>query len=161
MWHSIDGLNNNYFISKNGIVKNKRNRILKPSNELGYLRFRFSLKGKVKRIYLHRIIAEMFISNPENKSQVNHIDGDKLNNSINNLEWVTPRENMSHLSLSKNKNCKYLGVSYISGMKKFQVSIWIDGKKNYLGSFKTEEQAKEVYDKFVNEKSIKNKYINN
>lgn len=46
--------------------------------------------------YLHKIVAELFIPNPENKSQVDHIDTNKLNNSIENLRWVTPKENMNN-----------------------------------------------------------------
>lgn len=52
--------------------------------------------GTFITIGIHRLIAMTFIPNPENKKEVNHIDGDKLNNSVKNLEWVTPSENMEH-----------------------------------------------------------------
>jgi hypothetical protein len=66
---------------------------LKPN---GYVYAEFNVMGKISYIRVHRIIAETFIPNPENKEQVNHIDGDKSNNHISNLEWVTQSENALH-----------------------------------------------------------------
>jgi len=51
---------------------------------------------KKKNMYIHRLVAEAFIDNPENKKFVNHIDYNKSNNNIDNLEWVTASENMIH-----------------------------------------------------------------
>jgi hypothetical protein len=56
----------------------------------------FFKDGKSKSLYFHRVVAEAFIPNPENKKEVNHIDGDKLNNRIENLEWATRSENTQH-----------------------------------------------------------------
>jgi hypothetical protein len=55
-----------------------------------------SLKNKVKNYSVHRLVATAFLSNSENKLQVNHIDGNRDNNNVSNLEWVTGNENMMH-----------------------------------------------------------------
>ena len=64
---------------------------------------------KAKNFFIHRLMAETFIPNPENKPQINHIDGNKLNNSIDNLEWVTCAENAQHAirtGLDKKDSCR-------------------------------------------------------
>lgn len=62
----------------------------------GYLRVGFPIDNKVKYISIHRLVAIAFIPNPENKPEVNHKDGDKTNNRVDNLEWVTSSENQLH-----------------------------------------------------------------
>lgn len=83
-------------ISRNGEVFVKETgKILTPKNNgNGYLRI-YIPKIK-KRFLLHRLVATAYIPNPDNKPQVNHIDGNKHNNSVSNLEWCTGPENMSH-----------------------------------------------------------------
>ena len=67
------------------------------NNGRGYMTVMLSIGGKQKRAYIHRLVARAFIPNPENKPEVNHKDGNKQNNCVGNLEWVTRTENATHL----------------------------------------------------------------
>jgi len=101
----------NYEINKLGLIRNKKNnKILKPFINSCYYRVNLYLSKTEKKLcQLHRILAEVFIENPENKKEVNHIDGNKLNNSLDNLEWVTRVENALHsykYGLQKSKKGK-------------------------------------------------------
>lgn len=93
IWREIEGFKD-YMISNTGDVYSKiSNKILKPRKHTGgYLRC--GLRGKDK--FIHRLVAQAFIPNPQNKPQVNHIDGDKTNNCVDNLEWSTSSENIGH-----------------------------------------------------------------
>lgn len=87
-----------YDITMDGQVINKHTgKALKlQPNGKGYLRFGLHTENGRRMFFVHRIVAEMYIPNPENKPQVNHIDGNKQNNNVNNLEWVTNIENRKH-----------------------------------------------------------------
>lgn len=99
IWKDIDGFNGIYKISNTGKVKSlhqKKERILLPRENKGYLEVSLQLHSKTSYRMIHRLVAEAFIENTNNLPQVNHIDGDKRNNCVENLEWVTPSENMLH-----------------------------------------------------------------
>ena len=95
IWKDIKGDEGLYQISNFGKVKRK-NRILKNRKISQYKGVALSKEGKVKNYTIHRLVAQAFIDNPKNKKEVNHIDGNKDNNMVNNLEWVTRQENQQH-----------------------------------------------------------------
>jgi len=100
-------LDTNYLVFENGdIINQKTNKKLKPQNNgNGYLKVTLTIEGKQVQKYVHRLVAELYLL--DKSIQVNHIDGDKSNNHISNLEWVTNSENQKHahrIGLKKNGN---------------------------------------------------------
>lgn len=85
-------------VSNTGKIRNKSNKheYLLHKGGIGYLQICTSINGVRKNIKAHKAVAETFIENPLNKPFINHIDGNKLNNNVSNLEWVTRQENIIH-----------------------------------------------------------------
>lgn len=100
-WIPIKGYEGLYEVSTHGNVRSikrsgSKGGISKIFDDRGYDRVYLSKNGKMKQFILHRLVAIAFISNLENKEQVNHKDGNKQNNFVHNLEWVTRKENELH-----------------------------------------------------------------
>lgn len=91
-WSKIK--NAEYSVSSDGDVRNdKTGRILNPfESRLGYLQVRLKVNGKNKTFYLHRLVAETFVKNPDGKKDINHKDGNIRNNKASNLEWGSEEE---------------------------------------------------------------------
>ena len=115
MWKEILGYEGRYEVNTLGQVKaTKSGKVLAPqlgSNGYYKVGLRKQVGGTKKREILHRLVATTFIPNPHNKPQVNHIDGNKLNNNVCNLEWVTASENSQHAFDTELSKAHYKNVA--------------------------------------------------
>jgi len=140
----------NYLIYEDGKVQNKKTkRYLKSrTNQHGYKIVDLYKDGQRKTCKIHRLIAEHYIANPENKREVDHINRDKTDNRIENLRWVTPSENNQNKGKSKNNKSGHKNICYDEKIKRYRYYKMIRGK-NHLKYFKTLEEAieyKRVYE---------------
>ncbi len=86
-----------YAVYENGTIISKFGTVLVPTKtKAGYYIVNLHIDKKRKKMYVHRIVALCYIDNPENKATVNHKNGDKGNNSVSNLEWLTQTDNTKH-----------------------------------------------------------------
>lgn len=114
IWKDIDGYEGLYRVSSHGdVISVRSGNLMTPAvDKYGYFNVCLTKDGRSVSRKVHRLVAQAFIENPLNKEQVNHIDENKANNSVSNLEWATARENTNHgtrnvrMGLSKrNTNC--------------------------------------------------------
>lgn len=97
IWKAVPGYGGKYEVSNRGDVRNPKGEYLKPFPiPKGYLVVDLCHNGKKTHIRVNRLVAEAFIPNPDNKAEVNHKNGNKADNRVENLEWSTKSENMIH-----------------------------------------------------------------
>jgi hypothetical protein len=145
-WKPIEGYEN-YEVSDHGNVRNKATSKILKANLKGVegneYRFVGLYKdGKLKQYKIHRLVAQHFISNPENKRNVDHIDRDRFNNNMTNLRWVTLSENQHNKSMHKNNTSGVTGVCWNKAANKWMVAITVNGKPRTIGYFNNLEDAK-------------------
>ena len=147
MWKPIENYNSLYEVNEKGEIrslyhwnghkyeKRKKPYILKQSNTTtGYKKVELAKDGKKKSLRVHRLVATAFIPNPMNKPYINHIDGNRINNCVENLEWCTQHENVVHAyetglnkisHITKEELQRYVenGVTFHQIMKKEHISV--------------------------------------
>lgn len=152
-WKSIPNYEEFYEVSSFGRVKNKlTDIILKQSTDnCGYLLLKLN-KNSIKKIKrVHQLVAMAFLNHEPcgMKLVVDHINGKKDDNRLDNLQIITQRQNIQKREKTDktkgNYSSEYVGVSWDKQSKKWRSSIKENGKLLYLGLFKSEEEASEVY----------------
>lgn len=119
IWKDIKGYEGLYQVSNLGRVKSFKGvseRILKPQfDNKGYTHVHLCKNSRRTQVTVHRLVAEAFIQNKENKPQVNHIDEDKTNNMVSNLEWMTANENNNHGTRTARTLKPIVGIDIANG----------------------------------------------
>lgn len=161
-WVNIVDYNGLYQVSTDGKIKNNRGVVLKPYLSNGYEKVSLTINGKTKKWFVHRLVAINFIPIPDRDVHlvVNHIDGNRVNNHFNNLEWITLSENNTHGYINKERSSTYPGVRKVNNTKKitWRAEGYLKGKKYSLGCYDTEEEAINARKEFDLQNGLINKY---
>lgn len=162
-WKPVKGYEDFYQISNLGNISNYR-KVLKPFiNNSGYQVIDLRVNGIRKKFLIHRLVAKHVIVNPQNLKVVNHKDGNKLNNSVDNLEWCTNSENILHARRTglnpynfptRNKKLgkvsRYRGVGFDNSRNKWYSTVRVNGRNVEQKRFDSEEEAALWYNHLVN-----------
>ena len=107
VWKDVEGYEGLYQVSTCGNLYSSyvKRKLQLSLDQYGYKQVILVNNGVRKRHLLHRMVAQAFIPNPENKPQVNHLDENKTNNNVSNLEWVTSKENINHGTRTERQIC--------------------------------------------------------
>jgi hypothetical protein len=158
-YRQIEGYDN-YSVSNMGNVRNdKTGRIRKPTTDRdGYLYVDLWKKCKGKTHKIHRLVAIAFLENPDNLEQIDHINHIKDDNRIENLRWCSCGNNNRNKQKKEGTTSKYRGICWRERDNIWVAYISLNGNQQYLGCFKTEEEAYAVWCKVVRENNLQEFY---
>jgi hypothetical protein len=153
IWKAVKNYEGIYEVSNLGNVRSlhfNKQKILKPAiNGRGYLHVVFSKNGKYKTFYIHQLVAMCFLEHERcgMKIVINHKDKNQKNNHIDNLEILTQFENIHH-SLSNNYKERKIGIILNKKTNRWVALFYINGKNNYIGTYRTEIEAINAREKY-------------
>ena len=167
IWKMIDDYGCFYEVSSFGNIRStdrivkgrwgklsKAGKIMKPGiDTCGYRFAHFRHEGKSITIGIHRLVAKYFLGKKPENSVIDHIDGNKENNSSENLQYISQRDNCIKGRMSKlkdNKISQFTGVTYDRSRNKWKAQIRSGSKNICLGRFQLENDARDAYLKYVN-----------
>ena len=151
IWRNINEYEN-YEVSNLGNVRNKNtSKILKSCLIKGYYYIKLCKDGKSKNLLNHRLVALSFIDNVDNKLCVDHIDGNKTNNNINNLRYATKSENAMNSKVPSTSSSGCKGINFRKDTNMWRAYITVNSNQISLGCFNTFEEAKEARIRKANE----------
>lgn len=134
-----------YFKNGNRVVARLKKKLLTPSlTKKGYHVVGLS-RDRLNLIFIHKIVMTTFVG-PNNGLEIDHLNQNKTDNRLSNLEYVTTRENICRYRKNSQSSSEYVGVSKIQYSNKWRARIFIKGAHVYLGRFNTEQEAASAYD---------------
>jgi len=148
----------NYEVSNLGNVRNKKtNKILKPrefKKRSNYICYGVQLYNDTRQLgyhkKIHKLVAEAFIPNPENKPEIDHIDRNSSNNKVDNLRWATRSENCINTKTRCDNDLGERNICFNNDIQRYQVEIVRNKKKVFYGSYIKLEDAIKARDDFLN-----------
>jgi len=149
MWKKVPMLDNKYEVSDTGDLRRCVDGLVlsKRSQKEGYIRYRIGVQGGKRDYFAHVLVADAFIGPKPHKWVIDHINTDRSDNRLSNIEYVTHRENVVRGQLCKkrsNRSSRYVGVT-VSPKGGIVARKCVNGKHHHIGSFKTEEDAHQAY----------------
>lgn len=159
IWKDIEGFEGLYQVSNMGRVKNKKQHVLKPQIYDGYFCVGLHKKEFHKIVKIHKLMGIHFLNNKYKEGFViDHIDGNRTNNSISNLRWVKKSQNEINSKIGRNNKSGYKGVCFDITHNRW-LSFWEENGKQKIKRFKTKEEAIEYRRKMVEKYYSKEHYI--
>ena len=167
IYKPIKGYEGLYEVSNLGNVKSFKHKqpiILKPKMIKGYPTVSLCINGQCKQFGIHRLVAESFINKIPDKNEINHIDGNKANNSVDNLEWCTHTENVRHAFRTgliqrkplTDEQKRYVSERTKEAMKRPEVMEKVKAPRPHmLGSKRSEDTKRKMREAWVRRKARK------